>query len=144
LIITDAPHEEGVEFQVACEAKGVHRILLVAPTSTPSRVVEIASRSRGFVYCVSVTGVTGVRERLPSDLESLVRRIGRVTATPVAVGFGISTPELAGAVARMADGVIVGSALVQRIAESGSRTEAIDNARDFVADLSRAIREVKR
>jgi tryptophan synthase alpha chain len=144
LIITDAPHEEGAEFQAACEANGVHRILLVAPTSTPSRVVEIASRSRGFVYCVSVTGVTGVRERLPSDLESLVRRIGRVTATPVAVGFGISTPELAGAVARMADGVIVGSALVQRIAESGSRTEAIDNARDFVADLSRAVREVKR
>ena len=139
-IVVDAPYEEAERFQAACEAKGVHRILLVAPTSTPKRVVEIASRSRGFVYCVSVTGVTGARDRLPPDLESLVGRIRRTTRTPVAVGFGISTPELAAEVARMADGVIVGSALVERIAGAASRAEAVEEARSFVGALSRAVR----
>ncbi len=143
LIVTDAPHDESADLQAACEKAGVHRILLVAPTSTPVRVVEIASRSRGFVYCVSVTGVTGARDQLPPDLESLVGRIRRVTETPVSVGFGISTPSLAAEVARMADGVIVGSALVQRIADAKTPTDAIDSARSFVSNLITAIRSAR-
>ena len=140
LIIADTPYEEGTELEAACNARNVHRILMVAPTSTPERMVCIAARSRGFVYCVSVTGVTGARDQLPPDLESLVGRIGRVTETPVSVGFGISTPSLAAEVARMADGVIVGSALVQRIADAKSPADAIDSARSFVSDLITAIR----
>jgi tryptophan synthase alpha chain len=140
LIVADTPHEEAPALQSACDAKGVHRILLVAPTSTPERIVRIATRSRGFVYCVSVTGVTGARNQLPLDLAPLVSRIRRVTPTPVAVGFGISSPEQAAHVAQIADGVIVGSALVRRVGEATSRAEAVQSVGDFVGRLSRAIR----
>jgi tryptophan synthase alpha chain len=144
LIVADAPHEETHRLQAACEAKGVHRILLVAPTSTPERVVRIAARSRGFVYCVAVTGVTGARQALPPDLSQLVKRVQRVTTTPVAVGFGVSTPEQAAEVGRLADGVIVGSALVDRIARAESSAQAIEAARAFVAGLSAALRAARR
>ncbi len=140
LIVADAPYEEAPALQRACEAHGVHRILMVAPTSTPERIVQISARSRGFVYCVSTTGVTGARAELPSDLSQLVGRIKRVTATPVCVGFGISTPEHAAAVGRLADGVIVGSALVDRIAVAKSRSKAVSSAREFVSGLAAALR----
>jgi tryptophan synthase alpha chain len=144
LIVADVPYEESQTLQTACEAKGVHRVLLVAPTSTPERVVQIASRSRGFVYCVSVTGVTGARAELPPDLQWLVARIQRVTSTPVAVGFGVSTPEQAAEVARLADGVIVGSALVSRLGEASGSAQAIQAASEFVRALSGAIRSARR
>jgi tryptophan synthase alpha chain len=144
LIVADAPYEEAALVQSACEAKGVHRILLVAPTSTPERIVAIATRSRGFVYCVAVTGVTGARDRLPPDLRALVERVRRVASAPVAVGFGISTPDQAAEVARIADGVIVGSAVVQRIGEASSRSEALRVAREFVSALSDAVRNARR
>jgi tryptophan synthase alpha chain len=144
LIVADAPHEEAPRLQAACEAKGVHRVLMVAPTSTPERVVRIAARSRGFVYCVAVTGVTGARDALPTDLGQLVQRVQRVTSTPVAVGFGVSTPQQAAEVGRLADGVIVGSALVDRIARAGSPARAIEAARDFVGSLSSALRSARR
>ncbi|MCP4005347.1 MAG: tryptophan synthase subunit alpha [bacterium] len=144
LIIVDAPHEEGADLSRACEAKDVHRILLIAPTSTPERVVQIASLSRGFVYCVSTTGVTGARNELPPDLAHLVAKVRRVTDAPVCVGFGISTPEHAVDVARMCDGVIVGSALVSRIAAAKDRAEAIASASGFVRSLSEAMRSAKR
>ena len=140
LIVADAPYEEAPELQSACEAHGVHRILMVAPTSTPERVVQISARSRGFVYCVSTTGVTGARRELPRDLSLLVDRIKRVTATPVCVGFGISTPQHAAAVGRLADGVIVGSALVSRIGAATSRSDAVFVAREFVSGLAAALR----
>jgi tryptophan synthase alpha chain len=143
LIVADTPYEEAAGLQRACEEHGVHRILLVAPTSTPERIIPIATLSRGFVYCVSVTGVTGAREQLPSDLSALVTRIRRVTDTPVAVGFGISSPEQAAEVARLADGVIVGSAIVRRIGEAGSRAEAVGSATEFVRSLSSAVRSAR-
>jgi tryptophan synthase alpha chain len=144
VIVADAPFEEAPRLQAACAAEGVHRVLLVAPTSTPERVVQIAARSRGFVYCVSVTGVTGARTELPSDLGALVRRIQRVTSTPVAVGFGISTPEQAVQVGRIADGVIVGSALVSRIGAAPSPRAAIAEAASFVRGLSSALASARR
>ncbi|MEE8558896.1 MAG: tryptophan synthase subunit alpha [Myxococcota bacterium] len=139
LIVADAPFEEALDLQHACDAKGVHRILLVAPTSTPQRVVQIATRTRGFAYCVSVTGVTGARTSLPSDLSMLVGRIRRVCDTPIGVGFGISTPDQAAEVARLADAVIVGSALVQRIGTAPTRSEALRAATRFVETLRDAI-----
>lgn len=144
LIVADAPYEAATELQTACDANGVHRVLMVAPTSTPERVVQIARRSRGFVYCVSVTGVTGERAALDAGVQHLVRRIQRVTSTPVAVGFGISTPEQAAEVARTADGIIVGSALVRRIGAATSRAAAIDEAVSFVRSLAEAVRGVTR
>jgi tryptophan synthase alpha chain len=129
LIVADVPYEESQTLQTACEAKGVHRVLLVAP---------------GFVYCVSVTGVTGARAELPPDLQWLVARIQRVTSTPVAVGFGVSTPEQAAEVARLADGVIVGSALVSRLGEASGSAQAIQAASEFVRALSGAIRSARR
>ncbi len=140
LIVADAPYEEAPALQSACDAHGVHRIFMVAPTSTPERVVQISARSKGFVYCVSTTGVTGARRELPRDLSLLVGRIKRVTATPVCVGFGISTPEHAAAVGRLADGVIVGSALVSRIGAAASRSDAVFAAREFVSGLAAALR----
>jgi tryptophan synthase alpha chain len=144
LIVADVPYEEAQSLQRECERTGVHRILLVAPTSTPERVVRIASRSRGFVYCVSVTGVTGARSELPPDLAWLVGRIQRVTSTPIAVGFGVSTPDQAAEVARLADGVIVGSALVSRLGQASTADEAIQSATGFVRSLSDAVRSARR
>ena len=143
LIVADAPFEEARDLQHACDAKGVHRILLVAPTSTPQRVVQIATRTRGFAYCVSVTGVTGARTSLPSDLSALVGRIRRVCDIPIGVGFGISTPDQAAEVARLADAVIVGSALVQRIGTASTRSEALSAATRFVETLRDAIQTAR-
>jgi tryptophan synthase alpha chain len=143
LIVADAPFDEVPALQAASEAQGVHRVHLVAPTTTPERTVRIAALSRGFVYCVSTTGVTGARTALPTDLAALVARIQRVTATPVCVGFGISTPEHAARVARIADGAIVGSALVDRVGAAGSPAEAIESARSFVSELARAVRSAR-
>lgn len=143
LIVVDAPFEETVSLQNACEAKGVHRVLLVTPTTPPERLIRIAARSRGFVYCVSVTGVTGERQALPEDLGSLVRRIQRVCSTPVAVGFGISNPEQVAEVGRFADGVVVGSALVRRIADASSPEQAVQSASAFTRSLATSNRSAR-
>ncbi len=89
-------------------------MFLAAPTSTPERLAKVGEMSRGFVYCVSTTGVTGERSELPAELAELVARVQAATSLPVAVGFGVSTPEQAAAVAQVADGVVVGSAIVRR------------------------------
>ncbi len=98
---------------------GIDTVFLAAPTSTPERLTKVGELSRGFVYCVSTTGVTGERAELPSELTELVARVKAATPLPVAVGFGISTPEQAAAVAAIADGVVVGSALVRRQHDAG-------------------------
>ena len=139
LIVADTPYDAVPDLDVACEASDLARILLVSPTTPPERVCAIATHSRGFVYCVAVTGVTGARRELPDDLAHAVARIKRITDTPVAVGFGISTPEHAVEVARIADGVIVGSALVARIGAADSPEAAADAATAFVRSLRDAI-----
>ena len=131
LIVPDLPPEEGRELEAACQDHGLALIYLLAPTSTPERVQLVTERSQGFVYLVSVTGITGPRDRLPPDLAAFVERVRTATDKPLAVGFGISTPEQAGQVAALADGVIVGSALV-RLAEEENAVEKIQS---FVAEL---------
>jgi len=118
LIIPDLPPEEGSELEAASRKQGLDLIYLLAPTSTEGRIKLAAKRSRGFIYLVSVTGVTGARERLPTDLEAFVNRVRKIAAQPLCVGFGISTPEQAGQIAHIADGVIVGSRIIQ-LMESG-------------------------
>ena len=133
LIVPDLPHDEADGLRAACDAEGLALIPLVAPTTTDERVREIGASARGFVYAVSVTGITGERDMLPPGIEQTVGRVRAATDLPAAVGFGISTPEQVRAVAAIADGVIVGSRLVRAAAEG---PEAVGRA---VEELSRGL-----
>jgi len=113
LIIPDLPPEEGSTLEAITQRQSLDLIYLLAPTSTEERVRLVAERSLGFIYLVSVTGVTGARDSLPVDLEAFVARVKQVATQPLCVGFGISTVEQAEQVARIADGVIVGSRIIQ-------------------------------
>jgi tryptophan synthase alpha chain len=116
LIVPDLPPEESEELEAACRRAGLATIYLLAPTSTGDRIRFVAAHCTGFIYLVSVTGITGARTELPPDLAEFVARVRRHTNLPLAVGFGIATGAQAAAVAAMADGVIVGSALVKAAA----------------------------
>jgi len=132
LIVPDLPPEDGLELEVTGQSDGLDLIYLLAPTSTEERIRLVAERSRGFIYLVSVTGVTGVRDRLPADLETFVARVRKVTSKPLCIGFGISTTEQARQVAEVADGVIVGSRIIQ-LMEGGDESGAL--LQDFVMGL---------
>lgn len=123
VIVPDLPVEEADEFQNALDSQGLALIYLIAPTSTDERVRKITQRARGFVYYVSRTGVTGVRNDISSDLESNLNRIRSMTNLPVAVGFGVSNPEQAFAISRHADGIVIGSAIVKILEETGQLHE---------------------
>lgn len=112
LILPDLPPDEGESLTAAARAAEVATIFLVAPTSTDARIERVGEASRGFVYAVSVTGVTGARSEIPSDVPSLVARTRAASGLPVAVGFGVATPEQAARLAPHTDGVVVGSAIV--------------------------------
>jgi tryptophan synthase alpha chain len=118
IIIPDLPFEEQPEAREAASKYGVDIISLIAPTSE-KRIKEIAANASGYIYLVSSMGVTGVRSEITTDLDSIVKSIRSVTKVPVAIGFGIHTPDQAAKMARAADGVIVGSAIVKIIAEHG-------------------------
>jgi len=141
LIIPDLPPEEGSELETITQRQGLDLIYLLAPTSTEERIKLVANRSRGFIYLVSVTGVTGARDRLPANLEAFVAKVRQVATQPLCVGFGISTPEQAGQVATIADGVIVGSRIIQLM-------EIEDNfippVRNFITELRHALNEASR
>ncbi len=113
LIIPDLPPEEGAELEASSQRQGLDLIYLLAPTSTEERIRLVAERSRGFIYLVSLTGVTGVRDSLPPGLETFVTKVRKVATQPLCIGFGISTAEQAEQVAGIADGVIVGSRIIQ-------------------------------
>ncbi len=119
LIVPDLPHEESGPLQDAARETGIDLIPLVAPTTTGLRMEKIAADARGFVYCVSVTGVTGARQEINEDLETFTGMVRRHTDLPLAVGFGIAGPEQAARTALHCDAVVVGSAIVSIIAESG-------------------------
>ena len=134
LILPDVPFEEKLEFAPACRRAGIDFISLIAPTSR-ERIQMIAAEAEGFVYCVSSLGVTGERSSITTDLDAMVRLVREANPTvPCAVGFGISTPEQARQIAQLADGVIVGSAIVRMVGDGG---------RDCVADIGRYVRRMK-
>lgn len=114
-IIPDLPPEEAGEMQALCREQGLDLVFLAAPNTPAARLQQIVAASSGFVYLVSVTGVTGARAALPPHLPEFIRRVRACTDKPLAVGFGIATPEQAAAVGEMADGVIVGSALIKAV-----------------------------
>ncbi|MFC1989698.1 tryptophan synthase subunit alpha [Chloroflexota bacterium] len=138
LIIPDLPPEEGSELESITQRQELDLIYLLAPTSTEGRISLVAERSRGFIYLVSVTGVTGARDRLPADLEAFVSRVRKVATQPLCVGFGISTPEEAGRVAHIADGVIVGSRIIQLMEAETNLTSSVGS---FVKGLRQSLDE---
>jgi tryptophan synthase alpha chain len=134
-IVPDLPPEEATDLENACRLQGLALVYLLATTSPAERLAWVADKSQGFIYLVSVTGVTGVRSGLSPDLAGFLARVRRVTDKPLAVGFGIGTSEQARSVAHLADGVIVGSALVRLAGESA------DKVRHLATELSQAIHD---
>jgi len=138
IIIPDLPPDEGSDLEAASQRQGIDLIYLLAPTSTGERIRLTAQRSRGFIYLVSVTGVTGARDRVPADLAAFVTRVRKTATQPLCVGFGISTPEQASRIARIADGVIVGSRIIQLMEKEddfSSLAELVRGLRDSMDNL---------
>lgn len=138
VIVPDLPVEEGGALRRAAAREGLATVFLAAPTSPPARLRAVARASEGFIYYVSVTGTTGARRELPPALVHGVRQLKVLTTKPVCVGFGISTPAQAAAVARVADGVIVGSALIKAIGGARGKAAA-GRAERFLRSLRRAV-----
>jgi tryptophan synthase len=140
-IVVDLPPEEGAEFVHLSDSRGLCYVPLVSPTTTEDRISYLGANARSFVYCVSVTGVTGARGSLPADLGDFMDKIKKHTDVPLAVGFGISTPEHVKTVSAIADGVVVGSAIINVIEQNADKTPAARAAalKDFVASLAGAL-----
>lgn len=136
VIVPDLPHEEAKGLIRFAKRYGIANINLIAPTSTRQRVKEIVKSSTGFIYYVSLTGVTGARKKLPSEVTSKVKLITSMTKKPVCVGFGVSTPQQARAMAKISDGVIVGSAIVKII---GEKRDLFKRVSGFSKRLAEAI-----
>ncbi|MEW6067886.1 MAG: tryptophan synthase subunit alpha [Nitrospirota bacterium] len=134
VIIPDLPPDEAGYFIKLSRKLALDNIFLLAPTSTEDRIKKVARASTGFIYYVSITGVTGANLLFDGSMDILISKIRKYTDKPIAVGFGISTHEEASAVARVADGVVVGSAIVKRLYESP------DNLKDYLISLREAIR----
>lgn len=140
VIVADLPPEEAGPLRAEAVTAGLDLIHLVAPTSTPERMRKIARASEGFIYMVSLTGVTGERAALAPDLTQQLRALRAITTKPVCVGFGIGTPEQAALVGRAADGVIVGSAIVRLVEQYGASAELLARVGDFIAGLKAPLR----
>lgn len=144
MLCVDLPPEESLELRGWADAAGLDLIYLLSPTSDIERIRLVGHSGRGFIYYVSVTGVTGVRRAFDDRLRSQVARVRRMTALPVGVGFGVSTPHQAAWIAEFADAVVVGSALVEIISRAQGSAEKIRRAGAFIANLKRAIKRVRK
>ncbi len=143
VLCVDLPPEEAEDYVAHMRRAGLATVFLIAPTSTPGRIERIAQVSTGFIYYVSRTGVTGTRDNLEATVHGVVDEIRKHTGKPIAVGFGISTPEQASEVAGFADGVIVGSAIVRMMGEEGGGPEAAERVAAFAKTLSDAAKSVR-
>ncbi len=124
----------------AAAAAGLKLVYLLAPTSNPARIAAAAKAATGFVYFVSVTGVTGAGASVPAEIQPIVAAVRQATPLPGVIGFGVSTPEQARALAPLADGVVVGSAIVKKIAEGGAKAARAQRVARFVRSLKKALR----
>jgi tryptophan synthase alpha chain len=140
VIVADLPPEESGPLRSEANSAKLDLIHLVAPTSTPDRMRKIARASSGFLYMVSLTGVTGARAELPAELAQHLRTLRGITTKPICVGFGIGTPAQAAAVGQAADGVIVGSAIVQLIEKHAGAPDLVTKVGDFIASLKEPLR----
>lgn len=139
LIIPDLPVEEWILVQEAARKHRIALIPLVAPTSPGERIKKICTQASGFVYCVSLTGVTGMRTQLPPNLNEFLSRVLEATTLPMAVGFGISTPDQVETLKERCDGVVVGSAIVSLLAKVGTKAEGLAKLQDYVGSLRKAL-----
>ena len=135
LIVPDLPPEEGTELGEITEKNDLDLIYLLAPNSTPERINAVTEKSRGFIYLVSLTGVTGARDSLPNELEDFVQRVRARAKQPLCIGFGISTPEHARRIRSIADGVIVGSCIIDLIDEDNT----LASLKSFISSLRAAL-----
>lgn len=140
LLVLDLPPEEAGDYESLMAAAGLCNIYLIAPTTPEERIAAIAPRGRGFLYYVSREGVTGMQQTVAANLAERLALIRRHTGLPVAIGFGVSNPDQARAVAAAADAVVVGSAVVNRIAERGGSPDLVPAVADFVKTLADALK----
>ena len=139
VLIVDLPPEEAADMKRFTDRAGLDLIFLLAPTSGPERIDTIVKHATGFIYYVSVTGVTGVRSTLDRTIKKQIETIRKKSALPIGVGFGISTPEQARTVARWSDAVVVGSAIIQIISQSGSAQETLQRTGHFIRALKKVL-----
>jgi tryptophan synthase alpha chain len=143
LLVLDLPPEESDNYEALMKKAGLCHIYLVAPTTPEDRMEFIVKRGSGFIYYVSREGVTGMQKQVAANLAQQVARIRAQTKLPIAVGFGISTPEQAKAVASAADAVVVGSAVVNQIAQHGKSKDLVRSVSVFVESLARAVKAIE-
>jgi tryptophan synthase alpha chain len=143
LIIPDLPADEADDLSALARKSGLDVVQLIAPTTTQQRTKQILTASTGFLYCISVAGTTGVRQELPAELIEQLKSLRAQSALPLAVGFGISSPEQVAGLTGVADGVIVGSAIVRRIAEASSPSEISKVVRSFAEQMQAAAANTK-
>jgi tryptophan synthase alpha chain len=140
LLVLDLPPEESENYELLMAAAGLCNIYLIAPTTTEARMALIAPRARGFIYYVSREGVTGMQSQISDTIAAMTAKIRAHTPLPIAVGFGVSTPEQARTVASFGDGVVVGSAIVNQIAAQGKAPELVARVTAFVKSLADAVK----
>jgi len=143
-IVVDLPPEEGIDLNKACVKYGLSNIPLLAPTSSDKRIASLTDMASTFLYCVSVTGVTGARTELPADLDDFIKRVRSKTDLPLAVGFGISSPEMVNGVANMADGVVVGSSILNAmngLGDDATTAERAEAVRSVIAHLVTGVKQ---
>jgi tryptophan synthase alpha chain len=139
VLVVDLPPEEAAEMKSHADRSGLDLIFLLAPTSNDQRINLIVKNSSGFIYYVSLTGVTGVRSTLDRDIRGQVEKIKKISSLPIGVGFGISTPRQAQMVSKWADAVVVGSAVIKTIQKSKTPKAIVTNVGQFIASLKKAI-----
>lgn len=139
VLVVDLPPEEAPELREFTDAAGIDFIFLIAPTTGAKRTRQIAAGATGFLYYISITGITGTAAPKIADIETAVSKLRKITKLPVAVGFGITTPEQAGQIGKTADGVIVGSAVVRLIDENRNSPDLIKIVADFTGALKKEL-----
>jgi tryptophan synthase alpha chain len=140
VIIPDLPLEENLELERECRKSGLDNILLVAPTTSLKRMKTIACLAQGFIYYISITGITGIRKKLPEEIFSQIKQLHRFTKKPICVGFGISNPKQAKKISNYADGVIIGSAVIKIINDNlGNNKKIIERTSKLVKCISEAV-----
>jgi tryptophan synthase alpha chain len=143
ILLVDCPPEEMTLLRGELDAHGICPICLVAPTTTPERMALIASHAKGYIYYVSFKGITGANRLDQASLVQPLELLRTHSALPLAVGFGIKDPQSAAAVSGMADGVVIGSALIERLAKAATETEACNSATDFLAPIRVAMDNIR-
>jgi len=137
ILVVDLPPEESGELRKYTDKSGIDFISLITPTSDDDRIKKISEEASGFIYYISVMGVTGTKKPEIVDVKRDVERIRKITSLPVGVGFGISTPQQAGVIAKYADGIVVGSAIVRLIEENSEREDLVEKVSSFVGEFKK-------